>query len=303
MASFMPTSTWPVISIISAFVLFKGFILLIASAAALGPDYDTSTSLFFARSTSGTLPSAASLAHRLTRWDGIYFMAAAYPDGLLYEQQWAFGPAGVPALVSILARLCGRTGHGSTTPLAAELEPFLAIVVSHVSHLVTVLALYHLTLRLSRDVRVALVASLLHIVSPAGLFLSAPYAESPFACLTMLAHLLAINSFDATLKADLSLIGAGVLYGISTLFRSNGLISGLLFAVAAVSAFLSFVTQGRAVDVRRLIAAIIGGVCVAAGSGVPQYYAWQTYCSLGSPRPWCSRLIPSIYTFVQEAYW
>ncbi|KAK0384705.1 hypothetical protein NLU13_7183 [Sarocladium strictum] len=301
MGVFKLTSTRPIGSIISFFVLFKGFLLCIALTAAFAPDYDTSTSLFFQRNNPEPAVSAFSLAHRLTRWDGIYFVSAAQPNGLLYEQQWAFGPAGLPALVSLLARLCGRTGQG---PLAfPSLEPLLAIVISHVSHLAAVLALYHLTLRLSRDVRLALLSSLLHIVSPAGLFLAAPYAESPFACLTLLGHLLAVRSYEASRKADLCLVGAGVVYGVSTLFRSNGLISGMLFAAEAMIAFISFLKTHKPSDIRRLCAAVTGGLFVAAGSIVPQYFAWRVYCGTVVLRPWCSRLIPSIYTFVQEEYW
>jgi phosphatidylinositol glycan class V len=187
--------------------------------------------------------------------------------------------------------------------MGADLEPLLAVTVSHVSHLVAVLVLYHLTLRLSRNVRLAVLSSMLHVVSPAGLFLSAPYAESPFACLTLLGHLLAVSSFDQTVKGDVCLVGAGVLYGISTLFRSNGLLSGLLFAVEAVLASVALLKFKKGDDVRRLMAAIIGGLFVAAGSVIPQYFAWKLYCSAETPRPWCSRLVPSIYTFVQEAYW
>lgn len=298
------SSSRPVTSILSFFVLFKSFLLLVAFAATLSPDYDTSTSLFFhsSNSTAESLP-VLSLAHRLTRWDGIYFVAASRPNGLVYEQQWAFGPAGLPALVSFLARICRRAGHGPLIITGAGLEPLLAITIAHVSHLVTALGLYHLTLRLSRDTRLALLSSLLHIASPAGLFLSAPYAESPFACLTILGHLLAVSSFQTSLKGDVCLIVAGAFYGVSTLFRSNGLISGLLFAVEAVTALLHLIQGPRASDLRRLVAAVTGGLLVAAGLVVPQIFAWKIYCSPEALRPWCSNLLPSIYTFVQEAYW
>lgn len=289
-----PTLSRPVTSIVSFFVLFKGFLLALAYIAALSPDYDTSTALFFqSQTTDGQPPTTWSIAHRLTRWDGIYFVAASRPNGLVYEQQWAFGPAGLPALVSFMSNALGRI----------SLEPLIAIAVAHVSHLVAVLALYHLTLRLSRDKRLALLSSLLHIVSPAGLFLSAPYAESPFACLSLLGHLLAVSSFQSSLKGDVILVAAGIVYGISTLFRSNGLISGLLFAVEAVMALAAFLQQQRLHHVRRLVAALVGGVCVAAGSVVPQFFAWKLYCGVEATRPWCSSLVPSIYSFVQEAYW
>jgi phosphatidylinositol glycan class V len=77
----------------------------------------------------------------------------------------------------------------------------------------------------------------------------------------------------------------------------------MLFAVEAMGALIDSIKHRRATHVRRLFAAIVGGLSVAAGSIVPQYLAWDIYCNTELSRPWCSRLLPSIYAFVQEAYW
>jgi phosphatidylinositol glycan class V len=112
-----------------------------------------------------------------------------------------------------------------------------------------------------------------------------------------------VSSVQSSLKGDAALVAAGVVYGISTLFRSNGLISGLLFAVEAVTSLLGVLQQRKLQHARRLIAALVGGICVAAGSIVPQFLAWRLYCGDEDTRPWCSNLVPSVYSFVQEAYW
>lgn len=154
----------------------------------------------------------------------------------------------------------------------------------------------------------ALVAALLHVLSPAGLFLSAPYAESSCALFTFagyLAFALSCRAESRPLVRDLYVVAAGVLFGLATAFRSNGILNGIPFAWAVLRCLPNL--PRRPVDtVRRLAALGVGGVCVAAGSVGPQAVAWFRFCSGasgGEVRPWCGGYLPSIYTFVQEHYW
>jgi GPI mannosyltransferase 2 len=299
MSLLTPTVSRPLVSILTFFTVFKALLLSIAISAAVAPDYDTSTTLFFTRHAAiAGIPSAASPAQRLTRWDAIYYMSAVR-NGYVFEQDWAFG-LGLPTLTAWLSSICTRLLGFQGSP---GFQALLAISIAHVSHLIAVLALYQLTARLSGDHRLALVSSLLHIVSPSGLFLSAPYAESPFACLSMLGHLLYSKSFGGALRNDLNLIASGALFGLSITFRSNGLLNGIVFTVEAALALQQVAQSSEAKDARRFFASVTGGMLVAAGAVIPQVLAWQTYCSLENPRPWCSKLIPSIYGFVQETYW
>lgn len=291
------------LSLTAVFAAWKALLLAVALGAAAGPDYDTSTSLFFDH-VYGTAATVPALATRLTRWDALYFMHAARA-GYVYEQDWAFGP-GLPSLVSGLQsilRFLGLPAHG-------VLEPLLAIAVAHGSHLVAVLALYRLTVVVSNDRGLAYVASVLHILSPAGLFLSAPYNESPFACLSFVGNLLIAISLEGNsdgMKRNAAIVGAGVIFGVSAIFRSNGVLSGLLFAVEVVRCLLAFKDGPSPARLLRTVAPGIGGLCVAAGFVIPQAVAWKRYCGAEAHvvelRPWCTRLVPSIYGFVQEEYW
>lgn len=299
MSLLAPTTARPLASLLVFFCLWKVFLLLIAFSAAVAADYDTSTSLFFRLAVGPSeTPAVSSLAQRLTRWDAIYFMSAAR-DGQVYEQEWAFGP-GLPTLVSILDRLLPSW---LSETLGVSWQPLLGIGLAHFSHVVAVIALYQLTLRISNNAKLALTTSLLHIISPSGLFLSAPYQESPFTCLAYLGNLLYARSLDETGFDDLFLVGAGALYGLSTTFRSNGLLAGLLFAVEALTRFVRLVHERRWSHAQRIAATIMGGLLVASGSVVPQFVAWKRYCADEGSRPWCSNLVPSIYTFVQKEYW
>ncbi|KAF9776921.1 ER membrane glycoprotein subunit of the GPI transamidase complex-like protein [Fusarium sp. DS 682] len=286
----------PILSLTAAFTAWKGLLLAIALGASVGPDYDTSTSLFFDIVQGPTTPVPA-LATHLTRWDALYFMHDAV-RGKVYEQEWAFG-IGLPAVVRGISGLLGLGGW----------EAIIAIAISHVSHLIAVLALYQLTIVLCSDRKLAYLAAVVHILSPGGLFLSAPYAESTFACLSFAGNLLFALSLKASpdsLRRNVSVIGAGLCYGISCTFRSNGLFGGVLFAVEALKGLSALLDGFTFSKLLRLIAPVIGGLLVAVGFIAPQVLAWMRYCNIegnGEQRPWCARPLPSIYTFVQEEYW
>lgn len=293
----------PVASLAVLFSAWKAFLLAIALAASAAPDYDTSTSLFFHNLYSGTTPVPV-LARTLTRWDALYYVHAARLGGKLYEQEWAFSTA----LSALIAKL--RHGLCSTVVCRDDsiVEPLLGILVSHVSHLISVVALYQLTSLLSRDRRFAFVASVLHIVSPAGLFLSSPYAEATFACLSFVASYLFALSYAQSDSSgrNVHVLSAGAVFGLATRFRSNGLANGLLFAVEALRCAYAFLQSPSFSSLLTIISPVIGGLLVASGSIVPQARAWSIYCSPENgfdPRPWCSNTIPSIYSFVQEHYW
>ncbi|PHH82930.1 hypothetical protein CDD82_4253 [Ophiocordyceps australis] len=292
----------PLLSLALLFLCWKTFLLSVALGATIASDYDTSTSLFF-RGLYGSV-GVPSLATRLTRWDALYYVHYTR-SGYVYEQEWAFG-AGMPLLVTRIQALLPQSLVGE----GAVAEPLLAIGLAHVSHLVAILVLYRLTLMLSGSTKLALVASALHIVSPAGLFLSSPYAESPFACLSFIGHLLfalAMENKRHQVKWALAMVSAGVVFGLATAVRSNGLSNGLLFVVGAIECFVSLLRKPSMSRAMALAAPVLGGLCVAAGSFVPQAVAWKRFCldlAVGlQPRPWCSRTVPSIYAFVQSEYW
>lgn len=283
--------TRPVATLIATFAAFKTLLLSVTLAASVGPDYDTSTSLFFTILYPNATPTA--LAQRLTRWDALYFIHAS-TSGKTFEQEWAFG-WGLSSLVSIVS-----PGGGGV------IEPLVAIAIANLSHLGSVLALYKLTELVGKDRRLAYITAVLHVISPAGLFLSAPYAESTFSCLSFVGNWLFALSYtckSAAVKRGALLISAGVLFGISTVFRSNGLGSGVLFAIEAIRGFLACITKPSLSRFTVLVSTILGGSCIAVGAALPQYVAWVRYCGTDFLRPWCSNTVPSIFSFVQEQYW
>ncbi|KAJ3525485.1 hypothetical protein NM208_g11620 [Fusarium decemcellulare] len=196
--------------------------------------------------------------------------------GKVYEQEWAFG-VGLP--------LAGRAIGDLLAKVRVELsEAIIAISISHLSHLLAVLALYQLTIVISNDRKLAFLAAVVHILSPAGLFLSAPYAESSFSCLSFVGNLLLAISLKAgpdSLKRNAAVVGAGLMYGVASTFRSNGLFGGILFAVEVVSGLVALANGFSISKVLRLVAPVVGGILVAVGFVAPQVLAWMRYCGEG----------------------
>lgn len=289
----------PLQSLILIFTAWKGFLLAIALAATVSPPYDTSTDLLFHRLSSNSNSSAAPLlARQLTRWDALYFIHASQGAGKRYEQEFAFG-SGLSSLLHALSSLFPSQDAASSSAL-------LGVFVAHVTHLASVLILYRLThLVFPQSKHLAFTASVLHVISPAGLFLSSPYAESPFSCLSFGgSYLFAISCMSpCRTRRALLVIAAGGAFGLGTWFRSNGLASGLLFAVATLQSLGALLRAPSLSSLLEVLGPLVGGMLVAAGSAIPQFLAWQRFCHSADPRPWCEKMIPSIYNFVQEHYW
>lgn len=196
------------------------------------------------------------------------------------------------------------------------LESFVGISIAHAAHGFSVLALYNLARALFTDEqgrKLAFVAACLHIISPAGLFLSAPYGESAFAFFSFSGCLLFVRSFEfrkqSTPLQDLLVAVSGLVLGFATMVRSNGLLYGLLFLEEAIKITYFLIHRFTLTTMRRLAAVSLGGLFVAVGFLLPQFIAFQQFCTEplatnGPPaRIWCTRTFPSIYTFVQDHYW
>jgi len=199
-------------------------------------------------------------------------------------------------------------------------EAFAGVLVAHTFHLLSVLMLHELTEAVcSKDSiatrsKFAFLAASLHIVSPAGIFLSAPYAESSFSFLTFLGlFVYAKAMIGSDLKKsyaqrEIMVLASGIIFGISTTFRGNGLLSGLVFVYDAVDS-LNCILRSR--DVRsncsKLVTACVSGSLMACVAVTPQYLAYSEYCYRGEvseyARPWCLDWPPSIYAWVQREYW
>ncbi|EME85108.1 glycosyltransferase family 76 protein, partial [Pseudocercospora fijiensis CIRAD86] len=300
------------------FCLWKSLLLLIALLSP-GPGYDTSTHILLQQYQALSRSCFEKLVSKLTRWDAIYF-ASSSARGHLFEQEWAFS--------RFSARITSQIARGlSTVPVfpfthihcALLRHATAGIALSHISHFLAVVILYQLTYDLipashERKRRVAFTTACLHVVSPGGLFLSASYGESFFALTNFAGSFCYLASWRWVSRQDPSsglhaaawAIASGVLFGTATMVRGNGLLSGIMFAWDAVLYLpeLPRVLRERTpTDMLRLFGVLTGGASVAIGYAIPQFEAYLEYCTGGNSRPWCTKIPPSIYTFVQAHYW
>ncbi|KAF2020540.1 glycosyltransferase family 76 protein [Aaosphaeria arxii CBS 175.79] len=301
--------------LVPLFLAWKSFLTFLAIVCPT-PGYDTSGYILLNEdaqqpTNSSVISFIDRLSLNLFRWDAIYFVKAAQ-RGYEYEQEWAFSWA-----YSQLLRVIGNFIPGY--PDAPVRKYVLAgFAVSNICHLLSVLVLYRLLsliLAPYQNRKVPFIASCLHIISPASMFLIAPYAEALFSLLNftgMLLYVLARNITStngmATAHRDVTLVGSGLIFAVATLIRSNGLLSGLIFLYDVVLALPDILTfRLNKQDAHRLFVTCIAGAVLPFGLILPQYLAYSEYCvdktGDGNVRPWCKKALPSIYSWVQERYW
>lgn len=190
------------------------------------------------------------------------------------------------------------------------------VVISNICHLCSVFVLYYL---ISLDVeraqprQIALVASVLHVLTPAGLFMSAPYAEAPFSLLNFTGMFLYAQAkirrqkVSSTVLNDVVMLLAGASFALACLFRSNGLLSGLIFLCDLIEQLLNLRSaEPRMQDCRCMLVTCVAGATIMLGFVLPQAIAFEEFCvetETQTSRPWCERAIPSIYSWVQDHYW
>lgn len=282
----------PLVTLTGVFALWKTLLLVIAWSAP-GKGYDTSTTL---------LPDG----NKLVRWDAIYFVQMAQ-RGHVFEQEWAFG-VGISTIFSAIS-------SGGLKNIIIN-----GIILAHCSHFVSVLCLWQITKIIAKhDERstdrkvLPFIACCLHIVAPAGIFLSAPYTESPFSALNMFGFWMYLKARSSESRSGLTTecvlsIAAGISFGGATIVRSNGVLSGIPLFLDALRFSYEIISLGRLDGpMRRLLvllwSTIVAGLCVAAGFVIPQYIAYQQYCSGKIQQPWCANTLPLIFSYVQSHYW
>lgn len=229
--------------------------------------------------------------------------------------------------MEVLAECCvGFVRLGVVQPAYATAAA--GVFLAHAAHLLAVLLLYRVSRLLSpalgkgRGKEGAWVAAALHALSPAGMFLSAPYAEGMFSLLSFAGAGLYAGGVGGRgrgpkrwgeWKGDGMVVAAGVMWGVAAMCRGNGMLWGLVFVVDALERVGGlFRREGRGPEsvreeLRGLVVTVLAGGCVGVGFVLPQVLAWREYCTGVEEgevlREWCGKRVPSIYAWVQSHYW
>ena len=161
----------------------------------------------------------------------------------------------------------------------------------------------------------AFLAASLHIICPAGIFLSAPYAESLFSLLNFLGLYLYAKAYNGNpmqsggIFDSTMIILSGVLFGLATTLRGNGLLSGLILLYDLIKCITRMWYSPSRIGPEIWGGVTLGasGTLMASIAFIPQYLAYSEFCrgpdSGEYIRPWCLKWFPSIYAWVQKEYW
>ncbi|KAF1930047.1 glycosyltransferase family 76 protein [Didymella exigua CBS 183.55] len=297
------------------FVFFAWKALLFClTALCPGPGYDTSGLILIDSSLDRYTNLKFSsrfdqFVLNLFRWDALYFVKAA-ERGLMFEQEWAFSP-GFSGILNVMGRYISGTAAGTI-----QYYVLAGIIISTTCHLLSVLILHRLTTHLTgvgwQQSRIPFVASVLHILTPASLFLSAPYTESLFSLINLAGMLCYAESRSAAKTSSLGFLeifyklSSGLLFAVATTIRSNGLLSGLVLLYDVTRYVPQLLSMRLGIhNMFRIILTCASGSLIALAFVGPQYLAYLDFCNASGSavRPWCEKSIPSIYSWVQSHYW
>ncbi|GJJ70509.1 GPI mannosyltransferase 2 [Entomortierella parvispora] len=226
------------------------------------------------------------------RWDSFYFVHQA-EYGYVFEQAHAFFPL-LPWLMRVVAGtvLAPLSFYLNDTQILV----LAGVLVANASFIVATVQLYRLSSKLFGQEKFAFTSAILYAFSPSGIFMSAVYAESLFAALSFTGMVFA---------ADKNYLLAAIAWSLSSTARSNGVLYAGFFIYDLV------VQMDLQKPVLRNTFSVVKAMvfCLISWTGfiTVQLYGYALYCSgeISSldVRPWCSRSIPLLYSFVQEFYW
>ncbi|WAR02114.1 PIGV-like protein [Mya arenaria] len=269
-----------------------------------------------------------SLFGGLRRWDGVYFLHIA-EHGYTYENTLAFFP-----LFPTFVRL---TANSVLLPLQFLVQYSSVLLVSAVLVNVTVFVrtaevLFSLGSEVLKNDAIAYKAALLFCITPASIFMTAPYSECLYSFLTF-SGLLELHQNRKTMAA--------VYFGLSFVTRSNGALNMFfLLYVLGKSVLKEIRNLSRAAMMNWQVSLAIPWIfftttvipylflvviCVIPFLGY-QLYCFKLYC-IGAykldiaehivaygrenglkiqgdePSSWCQDKLPLAYSYIQSHYW
>jgi Gpi18-like mannosyltransferase len=270
-----------------------------------------------------------------TKWDAAWFLSIA--DKGYAQAQWRHadssllqneGDAGIesfeeqthaffPLYPWTTSHLAKQTMKSFPTWDRSKVLVASAIITSNVAFVASAAASLSLSMQLLQDEEQALWATWAYIVNPASVFFSAAYTESIFALFTFLALAVLAKSKAAGRSRYATAActwGAAVLFAGSTACRSNGAFTGMVFGLVKLHWMTkdmqrqSCTVSKLAVMISTLISTTLQCTLIILPSVVFQWYAYVKFCE-GAPtvyleqHEWCTKTIPSIYTWIQSKYW
>lgn len=233
-----------------------------------------------------------SVLEKLVVWDAVYF-ADLFANEIQFEHQFVFCPLWWRLIrlipVPEACRFYGRL--------------LVATCITNVCHFLAAVVLFHYTRLVFQNARIfspdrmAWASLLLFVMSPAAMFLTAPYSEaiaalSSFSSLLLREKALALKYGSARVNAPLyvlSGIAAALAYG----FRANCLLIGLVYVYDLFA---------RPLRISHILP-IFAGLILGAALVLSQAANYVAVCYGTDRGEWCHSRIPSLFAYAQAHYW
>ncbi|RLV86939.1 GPI mannosyltransferase [Meyerozyma sp. JA9] len=235
---------------------------------------------------------------KLVTWDIVYFSDLFVHD-LDYEHLFVFCPLWwrwvkymPPASTNFYTKLFASFLYANGFHLAACIS----------MHFLVETTFGKISMFRSRAKSIALASSLAYVISPAGIFLTAPYSESFCNVLVVtglwfreaaLGKTPVLSSFKNTGSVILYLL-SGSLIAISFGVRANSVLFGLFYLYDLQKAWQnSLVTD--------FILTLAAGGQLAVAIAVSIWYPYSVFCP--GRGEWCHSWFPSLFSYAQSKYW
>lgn len=247
----------------------------------------------------------SNIIDKFITWDAVYF-SDLFVNDIKYEHQFVFCP--------LLWRMIKCIPIGGTNFYK---KLMLGMLCSNICHFGTCIILYYLTFEMFKTsslfakslLRFSLVSSIIYIISPAGIFLTASYSEGPCAFFSMVSIYLreiSINreNFDllnskTSLKTNwiykVTYILSGTMVSIAYGIRINCLLLGSMFLFD----LYEFGIRNR--DITDSIFPLISGGQLFVSIVALNWYTYAIFCPARGE--WCQQWIPSLFSYAQSHYW
>ncbi|KAF7489025.1 GPI mannosyltransferase 2 [Sarcoptes scabiei] len=235
----------------------------------------------------------------LARWDAQYYLSIAIEGSYPTEQHLAFFPL-YPFVIRSISSLLSRWIVPSYLS-QITLISLIGYLLNLVCFVISLLSLYNLSVYLFQDYKFCDEVAKLFAYNPASIFFTALYTESLFLCLTLL-------GLEMLYNRNLPFL-ASILFGLSALTRSNGLVSlGYLIFYHCIQIYLEFdrskISKVKffAQNAMKIFTSIS---MMVAPYLMYQIYLYHLYCSVQNQIKveWCHYRIPISYGYVQKKYW
>ena len=227
-----------------------------------------------------------------THWDAEYFLKIAH-SGYHDERHLVFLPY-FPLMTRSFAGLINLITFNYLN--YQDVLLLSGVLINQIHFILTTVIIYLLTIQLFSDRKFASRCCHYFSYSPASIFFSTFYSESIFCFLTF-------SSLLASLNGHIYL--SSILIGLSTITRSNGLISiGFILYFQAKKIANRFYKRkfNCKFALKEVMKTLICLVICLIPFCLYQFYAAETFCQK-SRLNWCNNLFRFSYWQIQNKYW